>query len=690
MLMSYYIFRYQQHKRRVDFLASLFMDSLPNDPHAPPATKVQCGAVLDFNVCTVVPPATATAGRSNSPLKVTQQERYHPGSVRNKPLPAVVAESEQLEQLEQLAAALAQNHKLQTALDSALKSSSENRQDFEKAKQCWDQMLPLAVAGANVLAFKGQGGTASWCSFEVVGHGKCSPVRRGMMLDPAGSKKMIKVVFKPVDTLGAADLERGFVSLGSCMEPCMTAIGAAAIAQAKAALSMVGEEGVPAAAAAVAALSGALGGGDLLSLVNGLHLMLLPLLNTMSEKALLGYLDTIVPRPTSGFQSDEDELSWVQQRDSAAQQWMAQGNCRGQQTLVMVMPLAEGGSLNNHVAKSDRGFHCSANGALSLDNVLYVFWYLATQLLKIKQRGLMVRDIKTPNVLVSGGLPQLADFDLAVCGPLISWALKHGFATLGTKVSIWCGTRGYVAKDIVQDLKAALTAAELADAGGPGAEQLAGADVYGLCSTFLDILTGVLRKSLLSKPEFVRLMVESASGSSSSNSSSRPPPLVTQGASSNSSSRAVGDEIRSSSSSPALGNERVSSSSSPDAENENGSSSSSGSMPGLGDASSSESDVAAERANKSLLLEEWQYQVCTSVPQTVGVSQQVPERVRSALVRGVAMGASAAQRLQALEELLTAVGEEVEQRAARLGLSSLDFMRLQQQEVQGYEWARSS
>jgi hypothetical protein len=112
-------------------------------------------------------------------------------------------------------------------------------------------------------------------------------------------------------------------------------------------------------------------------------------------------------------------------------------------------------------------------------------------------------------------------------------------------------------------------------------------------------------------------------------------------------------------------------------------------MPGLGDASESESDVAAERANNSLLLEEWQYPVCTTVPKTVGVSQQVPERVRSALVRGVAMGASAAQRLEALEDLLTAVGEEVEHRAARLGLSSLDFMRLQQQEVQGYDWARS-
>jgi hypothetical protein len=555
---------------------------------------------------------------------LTQQERRHQGSAKKEQVTAVVAEFKQLEEHEQnhawtlqerLAATEARNVALQNELDKQLRKSNEATQSWLKAKACVDQMRPLAVAGANVLAFKGQGAQKIWCSYEEVGHGRCGSVRRGMMMDPSGTGKILQVVFKVVDVTWATDLGKGWFSgLGPGMEPCLTTIAAAAIAKAKAVT--IG---------AAAAVPGALGGGDLLGLVNGLHLMLLPPIHSMSEEALLEFLDQNFARPPFGFRSEQEELSWVQQRDSEAERWMKEKEDRGEQTLVIVMPLAEGGSLLQHVAKPGRGFHCSAGGVLTLDNALFLFNFLATQLMCLRELGMLVRDIKTANVLVAMGLPLLADFDSGVCGPIISWLLKHGLAPPDSKISMHCGTRGYVAKHVAGSKRQALTAAELEVADGQWVKKLARGDVFGLGMIFLDILTGVLRRSLVTWPLL-----------------SSQVPTVLQAA--------------------------------------------------------RQPEVEQRVPANPLILTGGEYENCTLVPERVSVmvdphtpllvgSQQLPEGLRAALMRGIKSRASAAERL---EGLLNAVGKEVDQRAARLGLSSLEFMQLQQQQVQAYDWAGSS
>jgi serine/threonine protein kinase len=387
---------------------------------------------------------------------------------------------------EQVGKLTADLEKAEQRAERAEKARKGVGQQYKRLQKCVVKMLLLAVVGANVLAFKSARKLTSWCSFEVVGTGKSGSARRGMAVDPK-TGKLVRTVVKVVDVSGAVDMDQGFCGLGSAMEPCITTFAAAALAKARAGCKWL----APAGAAGDAK-------GALLDLVMSMELKTLPVFTTETEDKLLQHLDQKYPRPAGGFSCDLDELLWVQERDAAAEQFLQRKGSRKEVCLVMVMREAEGGSLEQHVRKAGKGLNCRPGGALSSGMFMFLALVLCRQLAVLHDAGILLRDLKTGNVLLFGGLPKLADLDLSLSCAVLTWLQKWGFAGPNTTITTWVGTPGYVVEGVAEHKD---MVAELVDLGKdqPGFEELAAADDFGLASTLLDLLTGTPRWSLVAE-----------------------------------------------------------------------------------------------------------------------------------------------------------------------------------------------
>jgi hypothetical protein len=356
-------------------------------------------------------------------------------------------------------------------------------------KQLQKGMLPLAVLGANVLALKSTLEQSSWCSFEVVGGGKNGAVRGGMSVDPTSSE-IVRTVMKVVDTSRIMDWKTGvFSGLGSAMEPCITTLAAASLASGRAAYEWL----APAGAAGDAK-------GALLDLVMSMEVRTLPDGNEEEEK-LQQHLDQLLPRPPHGFTSSSDEQQWVRERDAAAEQFMEQNGCQTKDFLCMVMREADGGALDQHVLKDSKALHCSTGGVLSFSGFLFLAHLMCLQLAVLHSVGILLRDVKTGNVLLSGGLPFLADLDISICCAVLTWLQKRGLAGPNAIIAPWGGTPGYVVEWVAKSKGKLVRMVDLAQRNQAFQEMVAG-DIFGLGSTLLDLLTGKPRYNLVGGEEF--------------------------------------------------------------------------------------------------------------------------------------------------------------------------------------------
>ena len=468
----------------------------PQQQQQKAARKVSAKASL---VSPPNPPAAAAGGCGSKP----QQQRQIAGppkvrelQLKNKKVDSLQQEKKQLNQR------LAQSEKEKKALEQHLAQKEQEKVQLENQLAAKDkaaqenstrraqllgvvgQMTPLAIVGATTLSFKQAEVGETFSSYEIVGVGKGGSVYKSLYLDHK-SNKAVPAAVKRVDDSEAWDMENGFIARGSHLEAVFTTLAAGACNDMPAALRFAGSS-------AAAGGSGLLGGGDCQGLVSSQELKLLPR-NAKVGRQLQKYLNLKKARPAS-FESEKQELEWYKERDALAQGWLLRGNFRGEQRLVLVLPLAEGGSLDSHVAKKYGGFNCSLYGALKLEQFLFVAYYLAVQLRSFLNKGLCCRDIKSANLLVSNGLPRLADLDLGLCICIMRWALKTGYAAKDSSIGKWCGTPGYAIRKVAALMQATFTADEVANSAVTFAT-LAGADVGALFFTLLDILTGLLRCS---------------------------------------------------------------------------------------------------------------------------------------------------------------------------------------------------
>ena len=248
------------------------------------------------------------------------------------------------------------------------------------------------MIGANLISAKRAEGSITFCSYESVGSGAGGDVFQGLHQDPSTSEP-VPVAMKRVDVKEAWDLKRGFNGPGPHMEPSINAIAAAERTELTAGPLWVGI------GAAAGGVGGVLGTGGLLGCACSLTLM--PFKGKagkegeaeeerLAEQQLQQHLDAILPRPAS-FKTAADELRWVKRRDKAAQDFMKMGGCRAEVAVVLVLPLADGGSMEGHVAKTQGGLNCSETGALLLNHFLFLALYLVQQLLAFQTVGVFLR-----------------------------------------------------------------------------------------------------------------------------------------------------------------------------------------------------------------------------------------------------------------------------------------------------------
>ena len=367
-----------------------------------------------------------------------------------------------------------QNMLLMNRLAEQGKAARETSTSNSQLQALVEQMVSLAVVGACVLSFKHAEGCRTVCSYENVGRGKGGPVRKGMYLDPKYNKP-VDVVVKVVDVSTAANKEQGFSIVGSQSEAVLTTV----------ADSLRNNGGTGAAAGG----GGALGGGDVRALVHCQELKWMPI-NDTEDQQLQEILNFEVP----GREEFETELDWFEARDALAKVYLEGGVVKGKLVLVLVLPLADGGSMEAHVAKPFGGLNCSYTGALGLDTFLFLALYLAKQLSSYLGKGLFCRDIKSANILMSAGLPWLADLDMGLCKGVVEWAFSTGYYAKGFLIGTCCGTVGYAVESVA--LLGGLTAAKVAHC-TLASLKLKGADVGALCFTLLDLLTGKIRYTLV-------------------------------------------------------------------------------------------------------------------------------------------------------------------------------------------------
>ena len=130
--------------------------------------------------------------------------------------------------------------------------------------------------------------------------------------------------------------------------------------------------------------------------------------------------------------------------------------------LYFVMPF-EGATLRNRL---------DAEGVLSIPDAVSVLRDVARALAYAHERGVVHRDIKPDNVMMSGGAAVVSDFGIAKA---VSDALAPGTATTLTKAGSGIGTPAYMAPEQAT--------------GDPGVDQRA--DLYSLGCLAYELFTGV-------------------------------------------------------------------------------------------------------------------------------------------------------------------------------------------------------
>ena len=351
-----------------------------------------------------------------------------------------------------------------------------------------DQMVPLAIVGANLLGLKQAQGGETLCSHETLGQGQGGLVRRGMCRHDASSKAE-PLALKVIDESWAYHADRGFNGMyGPQSEPALNA--AAAGAREKMAATFPWNA---TSAAAAGGGGGVLCRGGLLGLASSMVMKLMPLpYSPAGQQQLQQHLDKILARPAR-FENDGKEEAWFRKRDAAAQSFMKSGGCKSQLCLLLVTPLADGGSMDKHVAKPHGGFNGSATGALTRDEVLFIMLYLVHQHTAYIRMGLISKDVKPANIFMVGGLAQSWDWGLGYYRGLAQWAIDFDLAS--SMMEFWGGSSGYVLKDVAAAEEVRYTAEELKR---PAVfETMAAADGGGLCLSCLDLATGQPRSSLI-------------------------------------------------------------------------------------------------------------------------------------------------------------------------------------------------
>ena len=377
-----------------------------------------------------------------------------------------------------------------------------------------EKLRPLAGAGINVLAFArsiSKIGRRLFCTHEMIYGGKCGGVRKAVFLEkvmdglgkPAARPHL--AVVKVVDLSGlVVPNVVGINVLDSATEPLYAALGAISFAD------FLREN--PWAADGAGATPGPLDGTTVTNFVNTLGLVLLPCDQKLQDE-LQAYLNFEKPR-RPGKMTLNDEYEFAVKRDELAQQFqlerLKEGGTGSKWCLVMVQPLAEEGSLEQHVLKERGGFHCNpaSGGALGIDEYLYVCRHLLTQLnVSLSRHHIIQRDIKSGNLLMRWDLPWVGDWDMAESKESAVWAVENGLATLDRKKFIWGGTRGYAVwevaalQGIVYTLSNVMEHFPPREAGQMGrlfAIQ-AGADVGAMVRTLADIWTSQCRWSLVGR-----------------------------------------------------------------------------------------------------------------------------------------------------------------------------------------------
>ena len=373
-----------------------------------------------------------------------------------------------------------------------------------------EKLRPLAGAGINVLAFArstSKIGRRLFCSHEMIFGGKCGGVRKAVFLEevidhlgkPVARPHL--AVVKVVDLSGVVvDNVPGINVLDSASEPLHTALGSISFADFLRANSW--------AAGGAGATPGPLDGTTMTNFVNTLGLVLLPCDQQLQDE-LQAYLDLKKPRSLDKM-NIHGEYKFAVERDELARQFqlerLQQGGNGSKWCLVMVQPLADQGSLEQHVLKEIGGFHCNpaSGGVLDVDQYLYIFRHLLTQLAYSHQHGLIHRDNKPGNILMYGGTPKAGDWDLASSKGSAVWAVEGGLATLDTRKSMWCRANGYVVLEVAVLQEFACTLRDVLEQypdeksrTGALFELQGGADLGAIVRTMLDVWTGRCRWSLV-------------------------------------------------------------------------------------------------------------------------------------------------------------------------------------------------
>jgi hypothetical protein len=377
----------------------------------------------------------------------------------------------------------------------------------EKLQAHIDKLKRLAAAACNVMAHNrglSKTGCRVHCSYEVLSGGRCGSVRKVVFSeevtngDGTVSVSYREAVVKVVDVSAMAVAHEPLNVLGAVMEPCHTAMAAAAFAELKR------DQPWTAAKSTAAAAPGALDAGDLAGLVNSMELMFMPRKGDEAfEQALQQHLNSMAPRPNRKLTAREEFL-FCAKRDALArvyqEQHLKEGGKGCELCLVMVQLLATQGSLEDNVLEND--FHCDADcyGALRMDQWLFLMRVTFLQLDSLHKRNLTHRDIKSANVLLHDGMPRLADFDCAMSQVTLQWALDTGVADKTTLTSMWGGSPGYVVREVATRMGDGVSLDTLLTMhfarGGAEVLLMKGADAGGLMRTALDVWEGQCRWEL--------------------------------------------------------------------------------------------------------------------------------------------------------------------------------------------------
>jgi hypothetical protein len=371
----------------------------------------------------------------------------------------------------------------ETEVDLLCKHAKQLQATQEQLQATQEQLVPLAVIGANTHCCASKLQPRKVCSYKAISSNTlCGTVYQGVAEGGPGEADTL-VVFKPVavaDFVGPSGLVDG---KGQAMEPVLTH------------LAGVAKKGYVDFSEAAAAADQGGAGGVLLGLVGSMELVMMPD-SPAAAQALQQHLDTWEPEPpTLDLPAYKD---WARRRQEEAVLFLQMNTCN-KRVLMLVLPYAEGGSLDHYVYKNvpNRArFCCSSieNGGLSVGNFLHVSDGLINELLRLGRAKLWNRDIKLQNLFIyyvrtaEGRVVvklEFMDYGLAWSSDVVEWARP---LLLGDNpVYLGAGTRGYAAPEITADPDAIL-------AGTPLVQQqlLAGADAFAFFRLLQELLLGPL------------------------------------------------------------------------------------------------------------------------------------------------------------------------------------------------------